>query len=317
MPKYYKKGALGRMIEAEGGVSDPDLAEVRMTEKEYKGFRDRIHRAERAAEVAKSETKQQIDEARRQANQDLYAAKQKAEDEAQRRINIIQQSAADSEKKVFLLQEQLAQAEADLQHEKNLNRNMMRIMKERANQVRGIKPKKNHDGYIVLESRQWTQKHTEETWDTEDHEKSYADNRGVAIKKGYLKIEHKEAKVWKSTLQTPYDASLPLAQVRDRIEKDLGYVLNSIGCESRLKPEYNGKYYDFGINEEGYPMNGMYKWQYKANYKMGLWEVEIFTTKSLRVPDYRRPVSRMRNNTRKKTDGSENSMSESFIDLSE
>lgn len=37
-------------------------------------------------------------------------------------------------------------------------------------------------------------------------------------------------------------------------------------------------------------MNGMYKWQYKANYKMGLWEVEIFTTKSLRVPDYRRPV---------------------------
>ena len=32
MPKFYKRGALGRMIEAEGGSSDPELAEVRMTD---------------------------------------------------------------------------------------------------------------------------------------------------------------------------------------------------------------------------------------------------------------------------------------------
>lgn len=39
--------------------------------------------------------------------------------------------------------------------------------------------------------------------------------------------------------------------------EDLGKVLMSIGCESRLKPEYNGKYYDLGINEEGYPKTGI------------------------------------------------------------
>ena len=50
MPKYYKRGALGRMIEAEGGSSDPDLAEVRMTEEEYRGLWDRIRRSEKAYE---------------------------------------------------------------------------------------------------------------------------------------------------------------------------------------------------------------------------------------------------------------------------
>ena len=69
-------------------------------------------------------------------------------------------------------------------------------------------------------------------------------------------------------------------------------VLKDINVEERLKAEYNGTYYDFGINDEGYKKNGMYRWAYKANYRAALWEMEIYTTKSLRVPENRRPLQR-------------------------
>lgn len=301
MPKYYKRGALGRMIEAEGGSSDPDLAEVRMTEEEYRGLWDRIRLSEKAAEAAKAEAKKQTDEAWRQANRELAAAKQKAETEAQRRVNIAQQSAAASAEEASSLQERLARVEADLQNEKNLHRNMMRIMKERANQARGIKPKKNHDGYVVLESRQWTERYTEEVWDTQDHQDRFdnPENRAHALKHGYLHVDHKTAEVWKSVIQTPYNSSLPIKQVRERIEDEIGAVLKDINVETRLKTEYNGTYYYFGTNEDGYEKNGMYRWKYRANYRAGLWELEIFTTKSLRVPEHRRPPQRMKGQDKK------------------
>ncbi|MDO5157167.1 MAG: hypothetical protein Q4D51_14520, partial [Eubacteriales bacterium] len=71
-----------------------------------------------------------------------------------------------------------------------------------------------------------------------------------------------------------------------------GGVLDSIGCCCKIKEEYNGNYYSFGTNEDGYEKNGLYKWKFVANYKSGFWEVEIFTTKSLKVPEYRRPPKR-------------------------
>ena len=305
MPKYYKRGALGRMIEAEGGSSDPDLAEVRMTEEEYRGLWDQIHRSEKAAEDAKAEAKKQTDEVWRQANRELAAAKQKVETEAQRRINIAQQSAAASAEKASSLQERLDQAKADLQNEKNLHRNMMRIMKERANQTRGIKPKKQHDGYLVLESRQWVERYMVETWDTDDHKKRYSEDRRTAIRQGYLQVEQKTANVWKSILQTPYDASIPLNQIRSKVEDDdlwAGGILKDIGCPCMCENAANGTYMEFGNSEDGYEQNGLYKWQFKANYRSGLWELEIFTTKSLRVPEHRRPPQRMKGRDKKKPD---------------
>ena len=55
MPRYYKRGALGRMIEAEGGSSDPELAEVRMTDEEYWDLWDQIRSSKRVAESALAE----------------------------------------------------------------------------------------------------------------------------------------------------------------------------------------------------------------------------------------------------------------------
>lgn len=287
---FFAKKTFTGYREVPGGYSDPEAEYYIESKAEYDSDIKKIRDAENAAACAERDAREEKKRVIDNANAQLYKYQKSADEEAERKVKAAQQIVEEKDNEIEKLKRQLEAAKQEIQREIYLHRNMIRIMTERANQKRGIKPKKNHDGYVVLESRQWTQKYTEETWDTEEHKQSYANQRGVAIKNGYLKIEHKEEKVWKSTLQTPYDASLPLAQVCDRIEEDLGTVLQSIGCELRLRPEYNGVYCNFGTNDAGYPMNGMYKWQYKANYKMGLWEVEIFTTKSLRVPDYRRPV---------------------------
>ena len=101
------------------------------------------------------------------------------------------------------------------------------------------------------------------------------------------------------TIQTPYDASLPIGQVKSRIEEEIGEILKDINVETRLKTAYNGTYYDFGTNNEGYEKNGMYRWVYKANYRADLWELEIYTTKSLRVPEHRRPPQRIKSQSKK------------------
>lgn len=302
MPKFYKRGALGRMIEAEGGSSDPGLAEVRMSVEEYRDMVDQIRSAKREAEYARTDAKEKIADEKRRAKQEVAEYKKQADDNAERKVAAARAAAQESE-------EEAASLQADLQNEKNLHRNMMRIMKERANQARGIKPKKGHDGYVVLESRQWTERYTEDVWDTDEHREYYDSDKGrkTAIKNGYLRIAHKTAEVWKSTIQTPYNASLPIKQVRERIEGEIGAVLKDINVETRLKTEYNGTYYDFGTNEDGYEKNGMYRWKYRANYRAGLWELEIFTTKSLRVPEHRRPPQRIKGQDRtpKKAAGAE------------
>lgn len=300
------------MVEAEGGASDPELAEVRMTEAEYRDLWSWVRRSEKDAEAAKEDAERQKAETWRQANRDLDRAKQKVEAEAQGRISEAQQAADAARKEAADLRGQLVIMSEELKNEKNLHRNMMRIMRERANQARGIKPKKEHDGYIVLESRQWVEKYTEETWDTEEHKKIFnnAAKRKDAIRNGYLRIEHKTANVWKSVIQTPYDASLPIRQIRDRVEDDdlwNGGILDDIGCTGMCENKDNGTYMDFGKTDEGYDINGLYKWLFKANYRTGLWEMEIFTTKSLRVPEHRRPPCRMKGQCpgRKKAAGAE------------
>lgn len=278
MTKFMKKNSFGMLVEAPGGESDPELAEVRMQPTDYIDLQKQIRKANRDALEASEARKKYKEYADRkiEENKKVMAA------EVERKVRAAMQLVDSRDAEIAQLKEKLEAAEQAVQNEKDLNKNLIRIMTERSNQKRGIKPKKEHDGYVVLDSRQWKQKYTVETWDTEDHETRYANNRGAAIKKGYLRIERREENVWRSIVQTPYDASIELDQIRGRVENELGEVLTSIGCERRLKPGYNGTYYDFGDK------NGLYKWQYRANYKSGFWEIEIYTTKSIYVPEYRR-----------------------------
>lgn len=280
MPSFYKKGALGRLVKADGGIYDDDLAEVHLTAEEYKDLQNKIRQAE-------SDMREGI----RKANQEAAAERSKyrsmLEDAEQHERNAVKAIQTNLDARG----EQLAHVQADLQNEKGLNENLIRIMKERANQRRNLRPKKDHDGYIVLEMRQYTERYTEDVWDSKDNQKRYdgdSKKRAIARKNGYLRIDHKTADTWQSVIQTPYDASIPLDTVSSHIKSDLGKVLQELFVR-RLPQSATYKALDSLPSIER-KKNYMYRWRYRANFRTGFWEMEVFTTQAFSVPEHRRPT---------------------------
>ncbi|MGO5166669.1 MULTISPECIES: hypothetical protein [unclassified Candidatus Paralachnospira] len=292
----FVKRTLTGYKEVPGGYSDPEAEYYIESMKEYQSDVAKLRKAEEAVTQAKRDAEDRVNQAYASANRQLKQYQEDADQKAERRVTVAQEAQRMAEARLKEALERADRAEAELKRQKYLNGNLKRIARERANQDRDIRPKKEHDGYLVMSSRQWV----------ENYEYTYTDEEYEALdyqfKRKHPKpyTERRKADVWKSIIQTPYDASLPLDQIRGQVESEIGDVLDSIGCQSWLKPEYNGEFYDFGKNDEGYPKNGMYKWKYQANYKAGFWELEIFTTKSLRVPENRRPRPMGRKQGKKK-----------------
>ena len=293
MPKFYKKGPLG-MTKADGGMSDPELAEVRMTPKEYWDLYEQIQTAQKDAENARENASTQISSIRKMAQSEIEKATKKAIADANRKSNDAMIAVRKSAQETDSLREELEAAGKVIENEKNLNSNLQRIMRERSNQARGITPKKQHDGYLVLKSRQWAETYPVEIWDTEDHQTRYGGNKKLAMKKGYLTIEKRSDVVCRSTLQTPYDATIPLDLIQGRVlREDLwnGGILMELGCSSMCGAAVTGRYRPSEMERE---KNVLYRWIFEANYKTGLWEMDLFTTKALTVPEHRWPPQKFR-----------------------
>ena len=300
MPRFYKKTALGFMSEAED-PDDPEVAEIRMTVDEFQRFREQIARFRKEAEVARSDAARQEVDARRRIDRELTDHKRKVDAQADSIVAEARREVEVCELMIESQKEQLEKVKAELRNEKSLNVNLLRIMRERANQARGIRPKKNHDGYIVLGSRQWTEKYTEEVWDSEEHAEKYGNGeyRSHAIKQGYLRLEKKMVNTWRSIIQTPYSASLPVEPVRARVKKEIGKVSADIGVEYHIDETNKDNCHDWQIPDYEECANMLYRAQYSANYKTGFWELTIYTTKSLRVPENRCPVKQERTQRQK------------------
>ena len=165
--------------------------------------------------------------------------------------------AASLEEEKTALQDHIAELEEAVEQAQGLNRNLLRISRERANADRRISPKKKHDGYLVLESREWRERLSDKT------------------------IMH----TWKSVIQTPYDASMEPETVENQIFDDLvNFVLGDLGV-SRYIPAEDG---NCMCPEDGDTGNTMYCWRYNADYRSGYWSVIIFTIHPLIVPQERR-----------------------------
>lgn len=300
MPRFYKKTALGFMSEAED-PDDPEVAEIRMTVDEFQRFREQIARFRKEAEVARSDAARQELDARRRIDRELTDHKRKVDAQADSIVAEARREVEVCELVIESQKEQLEKVKAELRNEKSLNVNLLRIMRERANQARGIRPKKNHDGYIVLGSRQWTEKYTEEVWDSEEHAEKYGNGeyRSHAIKQGYLRLEKKMVNTWRSIIQTPYSASLPVEPVRARVKKEIGKVSADIGVEYHIDEANKDNCHDWQIPDYEECANMLYRAQYSANYKAGFWELTIYTTKSLRVPENRCPEKQERTQRQK------------------
>ena len=300
MPRFYKKTALGFMSEAED-PDDPEVTEVRLTADEFQRLREQIARFRKEAEVARSDAAWQEVDARRRIDRELTDHKRKVDAQADSIVAEARREVEVCELVIESQKEQLEKVKAELRNEKSLNVNLLRIMRERANQARGIRPKKNHDGYIVLGSRQWTEKYTEEVWDSEEHAEKYGNGeyRSHAIKQGYLRLEKKMVNTWRSIIQTPYSASLPVEPVRARVKKEIGKVSADIGVEYHIDETNKDNCHDWQIPDYEECANMLYRAQYSANYKAGFWELTIYTTKSLRVPENRCPVKQERTQRQK------------------
>ena len=300
MPRFYKKTALGFMSEAED-PDDSEVTEVRLTADEFQRLREQIARFRKEAEVARSDAARQEVDARRRIDRELTDHKRKVDAQADSIVAEARREVEVCELVIESQKEQLEKVKAELRNEKSLNTNLVRIMRERANQARGIRHKKNHDGYIVLGSRQWTEKYTEEVWDSEEHAEKYGNGeyRSHAIKQGYLRLEKKMVNTWRSIIQTPYSASLPVEPVRARVKKEIGKVSADIGVEYHIDEANKDNCHDWQIPDYEECANMLYRAQYSANYKTGFWELTIYTTKSLRVPENRCPVKQERTQRQK------------------
>ena len=134
----------------------------------------------------------------------------------------------------------------------NLNSALLRVSREKANADRGIPNKKQHDGYLIL----------------------------VGKDQGMKKTDEADIQEYKCSIQSPCKAALPFDSVQRQIAMDLKYgsLLPDIGCEGIL----NG--YD---RETDACM--LYQWTLSMNGKSGYYEVDMFFSKPITIPEYRLP----------------------------
>jgi len=164
----------------------------------------------------------------------------------------------------------------------DLNQNLLRIARERANAKRNLHPKKEKDGYLVLSCRQ-VQDHHETTHSWEDYQKKPANYRKTHL---FKEIERIPVVVWKAVIQTPFDAALPVSVIRDQIFGDLeAHLLTDIGC--LVKSGSDSKNVS-QRNREAHVPEPIIKHYFTANAKTGLWEMEIFTPCEMIIPIDRR-----------------------------
>ena len=161
------------------------------------------------------------------------------------------------------------QQESALQRE--LNANLLRITKERANAERDLKPKKEHNGYVVLTSAEKESRYKD----------SYGHPRTITL--------------WETAMETPYTVDFEAEQVRGLIreltqaDEDGNWPICRIG----ITGNYPGKYADMirnkGCREDYEEDNIMLERWLRANYRSGYWELVFLHTKPLSVvpPDMR------------------------------
>lgn len=176
-------------------------------------------------------------------------------------------------------------------NEQNLNCNLLRIMRERANARRHLRPKKKRDGYIVLASRPWREKYMADNWlpDVKREHYETPEKRQNAIRQGLLTRKPAVAVTWRTLLQTPYDASLPFSSVRYQVEGEWEKVLLDLSVTAIEPTEGNDLERLFTESKDKSFQCVLYKWIYKANFRSGFWEVELFSTSDLTVTEAHRP----------------------------
>ena len=253
MSEFAKKGAFGYR-QVPGGQSDPECSHVILTLEEYESLcreRDKAKQERQEAQIRAD------DEVRRSMEWGRDRVKQ-AEDKAKAALDEVKQ--------------QLAIAQEDAEHQRELNENLLRICRERANSDRKLKPKKKHSGFIVMSSA----------------EREYRYKAGKELK---------TAKLWETRLQSPYSVDFTEEQARQLIidgllqedENDM-CPMEKLGIDKMYLCKYEKLLQDSNLAARVARLNIMTNLQLRADHRAGYWEVTFLHTEALgRIPqDMRR-----------------------------
>lgn len=247
--EFLKKSTLGRLVTAEGGADNPGLAEVRLTAEEYR----RLCEECQSLIECQKELEQEVERQKLRMQEIIETQYGRCQSDLKSRQEEFDRMKEELERKNDRLRMMAIENQRDLELQKDLNWNLKRILREKANAKRGLTPKKLHSGYNVLFSSQYKEMYR-------DH------------------MVRKPISTWKSTIQKYYDASISLEDIEKDIWTELSSrVLVDMGITVLRHIDKYGK----DVFEEYHDECVLYRYEYRANYKSGLWEVIIWTTKAL------------------------------------
>ncbi len=231
MEKAYK-GMMGGYSVWKDGDEKHEPTHKIMTNEEYDDLQKKIRTLKNNLEKEKAAHENDVAEEKRKAVADHN--------------NIVNQ-ANEAIKKA---NEKVAKAEKERDDAFSLNVNLKRICKENANAKRGLKPKKQHSGFVVVR--------TQEARDR------------IPVKKGY-----QDLRVYKTTVETPYSVHLAISDVEpsaweDGLKKLFGSAWQNHDANDLAS----------AINEENSGKNFIYRQDWQTG-KNDLWEIVCWHTKPI------------------------------------
>ena len=246
MAEFVKKTALGYKA-VPGGQSDYECTHAILTKAEY----DKLYSEIRAAESRE-----------RKAEEDAEKKVKNAKAVADRDIRDIQNASA---LQIEEVNQKLAAANEEISYQRRLNENVLRINRERANAARKIKPKKEHDGYLI------------------DFSKEYEYRYRVGK-------EEKRVMLWETIIESPYSVKFSDEQARKQIDSELfnndDWFIGKIGIDAQWLIGYEKMIAKKEYKENYINKNVVVRQQLRANYSRGYWEIILLHTKPLsNVPD--------------------------------
>ena len=248
MTEYVKKTPFGGYREVQGGYSSPEWEYAILSREDYEQDKNEL----RMARIEKNEA---IEKAHRSI--------QNAQTELSRGIAEVKKAAAEQVKQ---LECELAAAKEEIVYQQGLNKNLLRISKERANADRKLKSKKEHTGYVVISSSEKLQRYLN------GHNKW----RSVVL--------------WETVIQSPYSMDFTEEQARKQIIEELvirdekkEWKIAKIGITAVFGKGYEALIIDDKWKGLIKQHNIIVEWRLRENCRVGYWEFVFLHTKPLGV----------------------------------
>lgn len=242
MSEFVKRTIMGYKS-LDGGQSDPECTHVILTLKEYNDLLREISQAKRETREERS----RADDAKKEQKQKLI------------------KMTKEHEQTIEKWRVALGAERAESAHQKELNENLLRIARERANADRKLKPKKEHSGYVVVVSS----------------EKIYRYKNGHRLG---------SAKLWETVIQSPYSIEFPAKQAKKLIIQEFfpetgEWKAARLGIDRWFSGDYGDLLNDQNVDEEFMKHNvALTEYRnFRANYRAGYWEVILVHTRPLGI----------------------------------